>query len=224
MQHVTFPYVRIKTINSFELGGGQMSEPSDPKSRADVTQFLIGYGKGDRSALDEMLPLVYSELKRLASYYLNREREGHTLQTTALVHEAYLRLIDQKQVNWKNRSQFLGLAAEMMRRILVNHARDRAAGKRGGGAKRVSLSVADGSANQPDVDLIALDQALTELSELDNRKARIVELKFFGGMTTEETAELLEISTATVEREWVHARAWLFRAIKGSAEATNKDQ
>lgn len=193
-----------------------MSEPSDPNSRAAVTQLLIGYGKGDRSALDEMLPLVYNELKRLASFYLNREREGHTLQTTALVHEAYLRLIDQKQVNWKNRSQFLGLAAEMMRRILVNHARDRAAGKRGGGAKRVSLSMADGSANKPDVDLIALDQALTELSELDNRKARIVELKFFGGMTTEETAELLEVSTATVEREWVHARAWLFRAIKGT--------
>jgi RNA polymerase sigma-70 factor, ECF subfamily len=192
-----------------------MSEPSDPNSRATVTQLLIGYSKGERSALDEMLPLVYNELKRLASYYLNREREGHTLQTTALVHEAYLRLVDQQQVNWKNRSQFLGLAAQMMRRILVNHARDRAVQKRGGDAKRVSLSLV-GSEDQPDVDLIALDQALTELSELDSRKARIVELKFFGGMTTEETAEVLEISTATVEREWMHARAWLYRAISGN--------
>src|SRR5262245_25204187 len=133
-----------------------MTEPVDPNSRETVTQLLIGYSKGDRSALDEMLPLVYSELKRLASYYLNREREGHTLQTTALVHEAYLRLVDQQQVDWKNRSQFLGLAAEMMRRILVNHARDRAVQKRGGDAKRVSLSLVGDSADQPDIDLIAL--------------------------------------------------------------------
>lgn len=193
-----------------------MSEPIDATSRATITQLLIGYSKGDRSALDEMLPLVYNELKRLASYYLNREREGHTLQTTALVHEAYLRLVDQQQVNWKNRSQFLGIAAEMMRRILVNHARDRAVQKRGGDAKRVSLSIVGESGNQPDIDLIALDQALNQLSELDARKARIVELKFFGGMTTEETAEVLGISTATVEREWNHSRAWLYRAITGN--------
>ena len=193
-----------------------MSEPSDATSRATITQLLIGYSKGDRSALDEMLPLVYNELKRLASYYLNREREGHTLQTTALVHEAYLRLVDQQQVNWKNRSQFLGIAAEMMRRILVNHARDRAVQKRGGDAKRVSLSIVSESGDQPDIDLIALDQALNQLCELDVRKARIVELKFFGGMTTEETAEVLGISTATVEREWNHSRAWLYRAITGN--------
>lgn len=193
-----------------------MSEPIDATSRATITQLLIGYSKGDRSALDEMLPLVYNELKRLASYYLNREREGHTLQTTALVHEAYLRLVDQQQVNWKNRSQFLGIAAEMMRRILVNHARDRAVQKRGGDAKRVSLSIVGESGDQPDIDLIALDQALNQLSELDARKARIVELKFFGGMTTEETAEVLGISTATVEREWNHSRAWLYRAITGN--------
>jgi RNA polymerase sigma-70 factor (ECF subfamily) len=193
-----------------------MSEPIDATSRATITQLLIGYSKGDRSALDEMLPLVYNELKRLASYYLNRERQGHTLQTTALVHEAYLRLVDQQQVNWKNRSQFLGIAAEMMRRILVNHARDRAVQKRGGDAKRVSLSIVGESGDQPDIDLIALDQALNQLSELDARKARIVELKFFGGMTTEETAEVLGISTATVEREWNHSRAWLYRAITGN--------
>lgn len=193
-----------------------MSEPSDANSRPTVTELLIGYSKGDRSALDEMLPLVYNELKRLASYYLNREREGHTLQTTALVHEAYLRLVDQQQVDWKNRSQFLGLAAQMMRRILVNHARDRAVQKRGGDAKRVSLSIVGDSGDHPDIDLIALDQALNQLSELDARKGRIVELKFFGGMTTEETAEVLKISTATVEREWNHARAWLYRAVTGN--------
>jgi len=192
-----------------------MKEQPDPNTRANVTQLLIGYGKGDRTALDEMLPLVYSELKRLASYYLSRERSGHTLQTTALVHEAYMRLVDQQHVDWKNRAHFLGLAAEMMRRILVNHARDRAAAKRGGGAKRISLSMVGEVGEQPDIDLIALDQALTELAALDARKSRIVELKFFGGMTTEETAEVMEISVATVEREWVVARAWLYRAVAG---------
>jgi len=188
----------------------------DPNSRTSVTELLIGWTKGDRGALDEMLPLVYSELKQLAAYYLSRERRDHTLQTTALVHEAYLRLIDQQHVDWKNRAQFLGIAAEMMRRILLNHARDRAAIKRGGGAQRVSLSLAPGTFDQPDVDLIALDEALTELSKLDSRKARVVELKFFGGMTGEEIAEVLQVSTATIDREWTLARAWLFRAIAGS--------
>lgn len=193
-----------------------MKEQPDPNTRANITQLLIGWGKGDRTALDEMLPLVYSELKRLASYYLGRERVGHTLQTTALVHEAYMRLVDQQHVDWKNRAHFLGLAAEMMRRILVNYARDRAAAKRGGGAKRISLSMVDEAGEQPDIDLIALDQALTKLAALDARKSRIVELKFFGGMTTEETAEVMEISGATVEREWMVARAWLYRAVAGS--------
>ncbi len=193
-----------------------MNEVTDPNPRASVTQLLIGWGKGDRTALDEMLPLVYSELRRLAAYYLSQERPGHTLQTTALVHEAYLRLVDQQHVDWKNRAQFLGLAAEMMRRILLNHARDRVAAKRGGGAQRVSLSLAPGSFNQPDVDVIALDDALTQLSGLDPRKSRVVELKFFGGMTAEEIAEVLNISTATVEREWTLARAWLYREIAGT--------
>lgn len=188
----------------------------DPNSRTSVTELLIGWTKGDRTALDEMLPLVYSELKRLAAYYLSRERPDHTLQTTALVHEAYLRLIDQQHVDWKNRAQFLGVAAKMMRRILLNHARERAAIKRGAGAQRVSLSLAPGTFDQPDVDLIALDDALTELSKIDSRKARLVELKFFGGMTGEEIAEVLQVSTATIDREWTLARAWLFRAIAGS--------
>ena len=192
-----------------------MKEEQDPKSR-EVTKLLIDWAKGDRSALDEMLPLVYSELKRLASYYLSQERTGHTLQTTALVHEAYMRLVDQQNVNWKNRAHFLGIAAEMMRRILVNHARDRAAAKRGGGAKRVSLSGIGEGGDEPDIDLIALDQALTDLAVLDSRKSRIVELKFFGGLTTEETAEVMDISHGTVEHEWKLARAWLYRAISGN--------
>ena len=192
-----------------------MSENFDSNSQAHITELLIGYGKGDRSALDEMLPLVYSELKRLAAHYLRQERPEHTLQTTALVHEAYLRLVKQQNVDWKNRAQFLGIAAEMMRRILVNHARDRSADKRGGGAERVSLSLAIESGRQIDIDLIALDDALTELATMDPRKSQVVEMKFFGGMTTEETAEILKVSTATIERDWTVARAWLFRSVEG---------
>ncbi len=192
-----------------------MKEERDP-TRENVTKLLKDWEKGDRAALDEMLPLVYSELKRLASYYLSRENAGHTLQTTALVHEAYIRLVNQEHVNWKNRAHFLGVAAEMMRRILVNHARDRAAAKRGGGAKRVSLSVVGTTGDQPDNDLIALDQALTELAVFDSRRSRIVELKFFGGLTTEEIAEVMNISHGTVENDWKMARAWLYRAVSGS--------
>jgi RNA polymerase sigma-70 factor (ECF subfamily) len=192
-----------------------MNEEQDQATRSNVTKLLIDFGQGNRSALDEMLPLVYSELKRLASYYLSQERTGHTLQTTALVHEAYMRLVDQQNVDWKNRAHFLGVAAEMMRRILVNHARDRAAAKRGGGAKRVSLSLAD-VGGETDIDLIALDQALTEFAALDVRKSRIVELKFFGGLTIEEIGEVMGISHGTVERELMLARAWLYRALSGS--------
>src|SRR5262249_50703988 len=150
---------------------------------------------------------------RLAAFHLSRERSDHTLQPTALVHEAYLRLVDQRQVNWKNRAQFLGVATEMMRRILMNHARKRAAVKRGSGAKRISLSLVSESFQQPDIDLISLDDALGELQKLDPRKSRLVELKFFGGMTGEEIAEVMNLSTATVDREWKLARAWLHRAM-----------
>lgn len=193
-----------------------MKDENDPKTQENVTKLLKDWEKGDRAALDEMLPLVYSELKRLASYYLSRENAGHTLQTTALVHEAYMRLVNQEHVNWKNRAHFLGVAAEMMRRILVNHARDRAAAKRGGGAKRVSLSMVGKGGEQPDIDVIALDQALTEFALFDTRKSRIVELKFFGGLTTEEIAEVMDISHGTVESEWKMARAWLYRAVSGN--------
>lgn len=184
-----------------------------------VTQLLINWSNGDESAPDEMLPLVYEELRRLAGFYMSHERSDHTLQPTALVHEAYLRLIDQRHVDWKNRAQFFGLAANMMRRVLVNHARDRTAAKRGGDAQKVSLSMAVDSFERPDVDVIALHEALDQLALIDPRKSRIVELKFFGGLKTEEIAEVLQISNATIEREWSFARAWLYDAVgvdKGS--------
>lgn len=188
---------------------------SETQSPAGVTQLLIDVGKGDKRAVDELLPLVYDELRRLAASQMRRERAGHTLQPTALVNETYLKLIDQRQVDWKNRAHFFGLAAEIMRRILVNHARDRRAEKRGGDAQRVSLSVAVDSFQKPNVDILALHEALEALAEIDPRKSRVVELKFFGGLTTNEIAEILQISDATVEREWSFSRAWLFDAMAG---------
>jgi RNA polymerase sigma factor (TIGR02999 family) len=193
-------------------------DPASPQ-RA-VTQRLLAWGRSDKQGLDQMLPVLYDELHRLAGHYLSREATGHTLQPTALVHEAYLRLVDQRRVDWRNRAQFLGLAANMMRRILVNYARDRAARKRGGDPERVSLSLVESPSGRPDVELIALEDALQRLAELDERKSRVVELKFFGGLTIEEIAEVLQISGATVEREWAFSRAWLYQAIEGDvAEA-----
>lgn len=157
---------------------------------------------------------MYDELHRLATCYMGNERRDHTLQPTALLHEAYLRLIDQRRVDWKNRAQFLGLAAGMMRRVLANHARDRAAEKRGGGAATITLSLAPAVFELPELAVAALDEALEKLSTLDERKARIVELKFFGGLNTDELAEVLGISVATVEREWKFSRAWLYNALK----------
>ena len=164
---------------------------------------------------DDMVPVVYGELRRLAAGYLRGERPGHTLQPTALVHEAYVRLKDQRQMDWSNRAQFIGMAAVMMRRILVNHARDRIADKRGGGAEHVPLTLAGEGIGTPAIDVIDLHEALNDLSESDPRKGRIVELKFFGGLTTEEIAETLDVSAATVERDWKFARAWLYRAVAG---------
>jgi RNA polymerase sigma factor (TIGR02999 family) len=194
-----------------------MSDQPTERTTA-VTDWLLELGRGDKRGLDDMLPVVYNELHRLAVQYLSREDPGHTLQPTALVHEAYLRLVDQRRVDWRNRAQFLGVAAGMMRRILVNHARDRVARKRGGGAQQVSLSLVESPSGRPDVELIALEQALEQLAELDPRKAQVVELKFFGGLTVREIAEVLQISDATVEREWTFARAWLYKAIEGAPE------
>ena len=179
-----------------------------------VTELLVAWGEGDKAALDELMPVVYDELRRLAQNYLSRERPGHTLQTTALVHEAYLRLVDQKSVNWQNRAQFFGIAANMMRRILINHARDRKAQKREGYATKVSLDDAVSFFEKRELDLVALDEALDTLAALDPQQTQIVEMRFFGGLTIEEVSEVLGISPATTKREWDSAKLWLRRQLR----------
>jgi RNA polymerase sigma factor (TIGR02999 family) len=185
-------------------------------SQNEVTRLLVDWGNGDQAALDELIPLVYDELRRLAGRYMRRESRGHTLQTSALVNEAYLRLVDQKSVKWQNRAHFFGVAAQLMRRILVDHARSRLRAKRGGGAEMVSLAES-GATSEEVAEVIALDVALKDLAEMDPRKSQIVEMKFFGGLTTEEMAEVLKVTSRTVEREWRKAKAWLNRALKQGA-------
>lgn len=190
-----------------------MAKPERGAAEA-VTRLLVEWQNGNQQALDELLPMVYGELRAIARRYLARESAGHTLQSTALVHEAYLRLVDQRSARWQNRSQFFGIAAQMMRRILVDHARHRHRIKRGGSALTLSLDDAmSAAAPEANVDLLALDRALTTLEAIDPRGARIVELRFFSGLTIEETAEVLALSTGTVKREWNTARAWLYRAM-----------
>ena len=176
-----------------------------------VTQLLERWSQGDEEALGQLMPLVYDELHRLAGAYLRRERREHTLQPTALINETYLKLIDQDHPNWKNRAQFFGVAAQLMRRILVDHARRHHASKRGGDRLNVSLRNIGAFGNQPDADLLTLHDALDQLEKIDPEQSRLVELRFFGGLTIEETAEVMQISHATVEREWKIARAWLKR-------------
>jgi len=180
-----------------------------------VTELLLASSEGDKAALDALMPAVYDELRRLAQKYLSRERANHTLQTTALVHEAYLRLIDQKAVNWQNRAQFFGIAAQMMRRILINHANQRQAQKREGSATRISLDDAISFFEKRELDLLALNEALNELAALDSQQAQIVEMRFFGGLTTEEIAEVLGVSAATTKRDWDSAKLWLRRQLSG---------
>ena len=191
-------------------GGAEASAPG-------VTELLLAWGAGDRGALDALVPLVYGELRRQAGRALAGEDAGHTLQPTALVHDAYLRLDDQRRMRWQNRAQFFGVAAELMRRVLVDYARAREAAKRGGGATQVTLGDADGVAMaspEPAAEVLALDAALQRLARLDPELARLVELRYFGGLTIEETAEALGVSPATVKREWTAARAWLHTELK----------
>lgn len=176
-------------------------------SPANVTQLLVKWGNGDQAALDQLVPLVYRELHRLAISYLRRRRPDHTLQPTALVHEVYLRLVDEKSIRWQNRAHFFGMAAQMMRNILIDYARNRQAAKRGGRATRLSLSVVDRLAQEREFDLVALDDALNSLAKIDPAQSRIVELRFFGGLSIEETAEVVGVSPATVKREWRMAKA-----------------
>ena len=178
-----------------------------------ITRLLLDWRNGDQSALDRLMPLVYEELRRMANHYMRNERRGHTLQTSALVNEAYLRLVDHENIEWQNRAHFFGVAAQAMRRILVDHARTRNYQKRGGGAQQVSLDEAMTLAGDRAAELIALDDALRELAKMDERKSRVVELRYFGGLSLEETAEALGVSIPTVTRDWNTAKAWLMREI-----------
>jgi RNA polymerase sigma factor (TIGR02999 family) len=183
-----------------------------PSSQS-ITQLLIEWRDGDQTALDRLIPLVHQELRRLAHHYLKRERQEHTLQTTALVNEAYLKLVDHKGMHWQNRAHFFAVAAQAMRRILVDHARTRDALKRGGGLAMTSLDEAATIADTQAAELLALNDALDQLALLDVRKSRIVELRYFGGMTVEETAEVVGLSPTTVNREWQSAKTWLLRTM-----------
>jgi RNA polymerase sigma factor (TIGR02999 family) len=190
-----------------------MTTPSP--AQQEVTQLLGEWSSGDKGALDKLIPLVQPELHRLAHQYMSRERAGHTLQTTALLDEAYLLLVDNRKPSWQNRTHFVAAAAQLMRRIMVDHARERHALKRGGGALKVTLDEAALVTETRSEELLALDEALERLAAQDPRKSQIVELRYFGGLTAEETAEFLKLSLRTVEREWNMAKAWLYRALSG---------
>jgi RNA polymerase sigma factor (TIGR02999 family) len=183
---------------------------------SEITQLLADWSGGDQAALERLMPLVYQELRRLAHNYMRKERSGHTLQTTGLVNEAYLRLVDQKSVHWRNRAHFFAIAAQLMRRILIDYARKRGYAKRGAGAPHVLLDEAAVLSQERAADLVALDDALTSLADLDPQQTRVVELRFFGGLSIEETAEFLSLSVDKVKREWSTAKAWLYQEMSRS--------
>jgi len=181
----------------------------------EITQLLLSWSKGDGSALDQLIPLVYPELRRMARAYMNREKSGHTLQTSALINEAYLRLVNQQQIAWQDRAHFYAVSAQIMRHILVDHARRYRRDKRGGGAEHLPLDETPVGCNERAVELMALDDALTRLAAIDARKSQIVELRFFGGLTVDETAEVMKLAPITIMREWRAAKAWLGREVSG---------
>lgn len=189
----------------------------DSTSQHDVTQLLVAWGNGDQAARDRLMSVVYDELHRLAQRYMRRESPGHTLQTSALVNEAFLRLVDQKNVQWQNRAHFYGIAAQMMRRILVDYARSRSSSKRGGGVHELSLEETLIVSNERTAEVVAVHEALDELTKFDARKGQIVELRFFAGLSIEETAEVLGVSPGTVMRDWTLAKAWLRKEISPEA-------
>ncbi|HZR65483.1 MAG TPA: sigma-70 family RNA polymerase sigma factor [Terriglobales bacterium] len=188
-----------------------------PAPSSEVTELLVRWRGGDREALDALLPLVYDELRRIARHYLQGERSGHTLQSTALVNEAYVRMVAQDFPEWQSRAHFFAVAAQLMRQILVDYARSHRASKRGGNVYKVTLDEAEGQPVKTDVDILALDEALKELAEMDPQQSRVVELKFFAGLSIEHTAEVLGVSPSTVKRDWVTARAWLYRELDRSS-------
>ena len=191
----------------------------DQDQKGEITSLLLNWGTGDRAALDRLIPLVYQELRRLAHLQMRRERAAYTLQTTALVNEAYIRLVDYERVRPRDRAHFFAIAAQAMRRILIEKARSRRSNKRGSGAQRLSLSEAAELSNNRAPDLVVLDEALTNLARIDSRKSQIVELKYFGGLTTEEISEVLEVSTPTIERDWRMAKIWLHREISRTGKS-----
>jgi len=182
----------------------------------EVTQLLIEWSNGDKAALDKLMPLIYDELRRLAHHYMSRERPGHTLQTTALVDEAYVRLVNRQRVHWQNRAHFFAISAHLMRTILVDHARSHAYAKRGGGARKVPLDEAMFISQERAAEVVAFDYALEQLTRIDPRQSRIVEMRFFAGLTIEETAEVMSLSPATIKREWSTAKAWLYHELRKS--------
>jgi len=182
-------------------------------STHDVTELLIEWSNGDKAALDKLMPLIHEELRRLAHHYMSHERPGHTLQTTALVNEAYLRLVNRKGVHWQNRAHFFAIAATLMRSLLVDHARSHAYAKRGGDARKITIDEAMIVSQERAAEVVALDDVLKQLANFDPQQSRIVELRFFGGLTIDETAEVLGLSPATIKREWSTARAWLYREL-----------
>jgi RNA polymerase sigma factor (TIGR02999 family) len=188
-------------------------------SQRQVTQLLLDWSDGDHEALNRLMPLVYQELKRMARYYMRRERADHTLQTSALVNEAYIRLVDYKKMRWQDRAHFFAVAAQAMRRILVEHARGHTRAKRGGDARKVSLDEAATLADGKAANMVALDDALKSLAEFDPRKSQIVELRYFGGLNIDETAEVIGVSPATVKREWTTAKIWLHREVTNASGA-----
>ena len=190
------------------MGINTLSEPN-------VTELLLEWQHGDRDALERLTPLIYDELRRMAHRYVQRERAGHTLETTALVNEAYLRLIGQQKMDWKNRAHFFAVTAQVMRHVLIDHARRRHFAKRGGETQQVSLDEASVMSHERAAELVGLDEALDSLARIDPRKSRVVELRYFGGLSLEETANVLEISLMTVRRDWRAAKAWLFKAVTG---------
>jgi len=190
--------------------------PAPPSTSHEISQLLAEWSDGNQAALDQLYPLVYDELRRLAHRYLRRERKGHTLQTTALINEAYLRLVDQRHIRWENRSHFFGIAAKMMRRILVDHARRYEYAKRGGGAVKSSLDEVAVVAKERARELLLLDEAIASLAKIDARRSHVVELRFFAGLSNEEIGEVLNISANTVMRDWNLARAWLYKELTGS--------
>ena len=205
-------------VKSSSKDSGTFENEAVTPAKGEVTRWLIAGGEGDAHALESLLPLVYEELHRQAIRFFRREREGHTLQPTALVNEVYLRLINQHEVTWQNRAQFFGVAAQMMRRILVSHARARDAKKRGGAAQHITLAES-AAGPQRDMNLLALDDALTRLETIDPDKSRMVELRFFSGLSVEETAEVMGVSPRTIDRQWQTAKAWLHREISAGKAA-----